>query len=274
VWTSPAPSWDRISGTCRQKNLAKLAKNGTCAPGSGGECGSSLPPAETHPEGALRWLGRLEAGLVANGSETAVALAVELAGEWQPDEQSDFVWLMRRSEITWPRANKLPRSPVPGRQATERDRLQCSPQGARWPPSRLNSCNGRGRPRWTPTTTDTWSEARSTTRRRRRSCSAWAASAPRSPVTCGPPMRSTTPSNSRGSGGYDEWAASGYEECRGRDQVVARAGNPDRGPPCRRSLERLRACAQHRPRSSRRAPAARHPAAQGATPQRRRRREV
>jgi hypothetical protein len=30
---------------------------------------------------------------------------------------------------------------------------------------------------------------------------AWAASAPRSPVTCGPPMRSTTPSNSRGSGG-------------------------------------------------------------------------
>jgi hypothetical protein len=74
--------------------------------------------------------------------------------------------------------------------------------------------------------------------------------------------------------GYDEWAASGYEECRGRDQVVARAGNPDRGPPCRRSLERLRACAQHRPRSSRRAPAARHPAAQGATPQRRRRREV
>ena len=79
------------------------------------------------------------------------------------------------------------------RQATERDRLQCSPQWARWPPSRLNSCNGRER--------------------------------------------------------------------------------PQRGLPGRRSLERLRACAQHRPRSSRRAPPAR-PAAQGATPQRRRRREV
>ena len=37
---------------------------------------------------------------------------------------------------------------------------------------------------------------------------------------------------------------------------------------------RLRACAQHRPRSSRHAPAARRPAAQGATPQLRRRREV
>src|ERR1700677_807838 len=46
VWTSHAPSWDRIPGTCRQKNLAKLAKNGTCAPGSGGECGSLLPPGD------------------------------------------------------------------------------------------------------------------------------------------------------------------------------------------------------------------------------------
>lgn len=43
------------------------------------------------------------AGLVADGSETAVALAAELVGKWQPDEQSHFTWLMRSSEITWPR---------------------------------------------------------------------------------------------------------------------------------------------------------------------------
>jgi hypothetical protein len=42
------------------------------------------------------------AGLVADGSETAVALAAELAGEWRRDEQSDFAWLMRSSGITWP----------------------------------------------------------------------------------------------------------------------------------------------------------------------------
>jgi hypothetical protein len=35
------------------------------------------------------------AGLVGDGSETAVALAAELVGEWQRDEQSDFAWLMR-----------------------------------------------------------------------------------------------------------------------------------------------------------------------------------
>jgi hypothetical protein len=44
------------------------------------------------------------AGLVADGSETAVALAAELVGEWQRDEQSDFAWLMRSSGITWPQA--------------------------------------------------------------------------------------------------------------------------------------------------------------------------
>src|ERR1700733_10154420 len=42
------------------------------------------------------------AGLVADGSETGVALAAELVGEWQRDEQSDFAWLMRSSGITWP----------------------------------------------------------------------------------------------------------------------------------------------------------------------------
>ena len=42
------------------------------------------------------------AGLVAGGSETAVALAAELVGEWQRDEQSDFAWLMRSSGVTWP----------------------------------------------------------------------------------------------------------------------------------------------------------------------------
>ena len=42
------------------------------------------------------------AGLVADGSETAVALAAELVGEWQRDEQSDFAWLMRSSGVTWP----------------------------------------------------------------------------------------------------------------------------------------------------------------------------
>ena len=44
------------------------------------------------------------AGLVADGSETAIALAAELVGEWQRDEQSDFAWLMRSSGITWPQA--------------------------------------------------------------------------------------------------------------------------------------------------------------------------
>jgi hypothetical protein len=44
------------------------------------------------------------AGLVADGSDTAVALAAELVGEWQRDEQSDFAWLMRSSGITWPQA--------------------------------------------------------------------------------------------------------------------------------------------------------------------------
>jgi hypothetical protein len=44
------------------------------------------------------------AGLVADGSETAVALAAALAGEWTPDERSDFAWLMRSSGVTWPRA--------------------------------------------------------------------------------------------------------------------------------------------------------------------------
>ena len=44
------------------------------------------------------------AGFVADGSETAVALAAGLVGEWQRDEQSDFAWLMRSSGITWPQA--------------------------------------------------------------------------------------------------------------------------------------------------------------------------
>jgi hypothetical protein len=44
------------------------------------------------------------AGLVADGSETAIALAAELVGEWQRDEQSDFAWLMRSSGVTWPQA--------------------------------------------------------------------------------------------------------------------------------------------------------------------------
>lgn len=43
------------------------------------------------------------AGLVAGGGERALALARELAAEWQTDEQSDFGWLMRSSGITWPR---------------------------------------------------------------------------------------------------------------------------------------------------------------------------
>ena len=43
------------------------------------------------------------AGLVADGSETAVALAAELVGEWQRDEQSDFAWMMRSCGITWAR---------------------------------------------------------------------------------------------------------------------------------------------------------------------------
>lgn len=42
------------------------------------------------------------AGLVAGGGERALALATELVEEWQPDQQSDFAWLMRRSGITWP----------------------------------------------------------------------------------------------------------------------------------------------------------------------------
>jgi hypothetical protein len=44
------------------------------------------------------------AGLVAGGSESAVALAVKLVGEWQRDEQSEFAWLMRSSRINWPQA--------------------------------------------------------------------------------------------------------------------------------------------------------------------------
>jgi hypothetical protein len=43
------------------------------------------------------------AGLVAGGGESALALARELAAEWQTDERSDFGWLMRSSGITWPR---------------------------------------------------------------------------------------------------------------------------------------------------------------------------
>jgi hypothetical protein len=42
------------------------------------------------------------AGLVAGGGERALAMARELVGEWQSDERSDFVWLMRSSGITWP----------------------------------------------------------------------------------------------------------------------------------------------------------------------------
>lgn len=44
------------------------------------------------------------AGLVAGGSERALTLASELVGEWQHDAQSDFAWLMKSSEITWPLA--------------------------------------------------------------------------------------------------------------------------------------------------------------------------
>jgi len=44
------------------------------------------------------------AGLVAGGSERALALAKRLVGEWQDDEQSDFAWLMRSSGVTWPSA--------------------------------------------------------------------------------------------------------------------------------------------------------------------------
>jgi hypothetical protein len=35
--------------------------------------------------------------------ETALALARELAGEWQASERSDFAWLIRSSGITWSR---------------------------------------------------------------------------------------------------------------------------------------------------------------------------
>ena len=44
------------------------------------------------------------AGLVADGSPTAVTLAAELVGEWQSDEQSYFAWLMRSAGIPWPQA--------------------------------------------------------------------------------------------------------------------------------------------------------------------------
>ena len=43
------------------------------------------------------------AGLVAGGGEKALALARELASEWQASERSDFGWLMRSSGVTWPR---------------------------------------------------------------------------------------------------------------------------------------------------------------------------
>ena len=43
------------------------------------------------------------AGLVAGGGEKALALARELAAEWQASERSDFGWLMRSSGVTWPR---------------------------------------------------------------------------------------------------------------------------------------------------------------------------
>jgi hypothetical protein len=43
------------------------------------------------------------AGLVAGGGERAIALARELAAEWQTNERSDFAWLMRSSGIPWPR---------------------------------------------------------------------------------------------------------------------------------------------------------------------------
>lgn len=42
------------------------------------------------------------AGLVAGGGERALAVAKELVEEWQSDERSDFVWLMRTSGVTWP----------------------------------------------------------------------------------------------------------------------------------------------------------------------------
>jgi hypothetical protein len=42
------------------------------------------------------------AGLVAGGSERALALATELVREWERGEQSDFAWLMSSSGITWP----------------------------------------------------------------------------------------------------------------------------------------------------------------------------
>lgn len=41
------------------------------------------------------------AGLVAGGDEKAIALARELASEWEPSEQSDFAWLMKTSGVTW-----------------------------------------------------------------------------------------------------------------------------------------------------------------------------
>jgi hypothetical protein len=47
--------------------------------------------------------GAVDANSGSNCSPT-VALAAELVGEWQRDEQSDFAWLMRSSGITWPRA--------------------------------------------------------------------------------------------------------------------------------------------------------------------------
>src|ERR1700678_3816102 len=56
----------------------------------------------------------------------------------------------RKTWPSWPRMELAHPAPegsaaVCSRQATGRDRLQCSPLGARWPPSRLNSCNGRER---------------------------------------------------------------------------------------------------------------------------------
>jgi hypothetical protein len=49
---------------------------------------------------SISQLGAAE--LAADGGEAAVALAAELVGEWQRDEQSDFAWLMRSSGINWP----------------------------------------------------------------------------------------------------------------------------------------------------------------------------
>lgn len=42
------------------------------------------------------------AGLVAAGTREALALAEELASEWDRDERSDFAWLMKSSGAIWP----------------------------------------------------------------------------------------------------------------------------------------------------------------------------